>query len=43
MFDKLQVISKYITDDSFEFFIKNFISIVPYLHLANNYNKYYYL
>jgi len=41
MFDKLQVISKYITGDSFEFFIKNFISIVPYLFLANNYNKYY--
>ena len=43
MFKNLQVISKYIDLDSFKFYITNFMEILPYLYLANNYNKYYFI
>ena len=41
MHSELQVKSSYITNDNFLFYIKNFKSIIKYLYLANNYNKYY--
>ena len=41
MFTNLQVLSKYKDTDSFIFYIKNFINIIKYLHLAQNYNTYY--
>lgn len=43
MIKKLEVISKYIDSNSFKFYIKNFTEIIPYLYLANNYNKYYFI
>ena len=43
MIKKLEVVSKYIDSNSFKFYIKSFMEIIPYLHLANNYNKYYFI
>jgi glycosyltransferase involved in cell wall biosynthesis len=43
MIEHLEVVSKYIDSNSFDFYIKNFTEIIPYLHLANNYNKYYFI
>jgi hypothetical protein len=39
----LHVISEYIDSDSYIFYITNFMKILSYLYLANNYNKYYFI
>lgn len=39
--NNLLVKSTYITSFEFKFYIKNFASIIKYIYLANNFNKYY--
>jgi len=39
--NNLLVKSNYITSSEYKFYIKNFASIIKYIYLANNFNKYY--
>ena len=40
MNNNLIVKSKYLTNETYVFYIKNFMQIINYIYLAHNYNKY---